>query len=421
MLLCKTASRVRTTGAEAGSGSFCNSLTRLRAASVALFFFSFISISSAVWGQGVELTVYGDGEERRATLELVDIEGVAYLNLPVLMEHVGGAYNMLPVRLRVDFSGTTAWLTVDDNRVHALSIFSLAHSIREENGVALIALDDVAPFFLKSFRARVEFEMLDTGGTAETEPGPPLLDPKAPGEADRTEIATIPNRIPAGPITIIVDAGHGGYDLGLESEAGFLEKDIVLDVALRLKALMDTSGLGTAVLTRSEDIGLTVAQRAQIVRASQADILITLHASGAMSRSTRGASILYVASPPQAARAALVARSDVSGRDAVHPDIGERSRILAGAVGQSLSGRPGVSVRGARSAPVRLLSEVMTPGILVEVGCLTNASEANALGTEDYRGELAEGIFEGVISYANSLSTPTAPVGELDLRSVVDF
>lgn len=239
---------------------------------LASLFFSLIS--SPLWAQGVELTVFANGEERVITLELLDIEGVAYVPLPVLMEEVGGAYNMLPARLRVDFAGTTAWLAVDDNRVNALSIFSLSQDIREADGVSLIALEDVPPFFLKSFRARVGVEMLGaetpaTDEEQESEPG--MVE-----ETESTQVSTIPNRRLAGPVKVVLDAGHGGYDFGLESEAGFYEKDIVLDVSLRLKALLESGGQGTVVLTRSEDVGVTGAQRAQIVRASQADIVISI-------------------------------------------------------------------------------------------------------------------------------------------------
>ena len=89
------------------------------------------------------------------SFEPVDLDGTPYISLPPLMVELGGAYNLLPTRVRVDYGGTTAWLRVDDVRVHALSIFSLRHPIKKLDSDILIAADDITPFFFKAFRSRI--------------------------------------------------------------------------------------------------------------------------------------------------------------------------------------------------------------------------------------------------------------------------
>lgn len=355
-----------------------------------LFFLAlpFFLLALSSGAQLLTFDLESPGDERVLISESIVLDGTPYVSLPLLMEQAGGAYNLLPTRVRVDYKSATAWLRVDDVLVHALSIFSLGNPIRRHEEDAAIAAADVAPFFLKAFRTTVSLREV-------------VAEEPLPGEEEAGNLLSEPEDVAigiplssVGPVEVIViDPGHGGYDQGLEGVAGYAEKTLCLDVALRLKVILEESLTQEIVLTRSDDIGLPVSDRLMVANNSGGDLLISIHAGGMIAPRTSGVA-LYYKPAIKTGQSGLFARRRTPGGN-----IGQSSRTLAHAIASSLTNSTAAALRGVLEAPARLLRDSTMPSVMVEVGCLTNPTEEGQLQTEAYRARVAEGIAQGVLAY----------------------
>jgi N-acetylmuramoyl-L-alanine amidase len=226
---------------------------------------------------------------------------------------------------------------------------------------------------------------------------------------------------PAAIRTIAVDAGHGGEDGGVKGPGGTLEKDLVLAVARRLKTAIEAR-LGIRVLlTRDDDRNVPIDERAAIANNSKADLFISLHASGALRGSPRGASF-YVAAfgEDKGARTALaperVATFGGGSRDIELVEwrlaqlrFLDQSKRLAGIFADQSRGRMTLDDQQAVTAgPFRVLESANMPAILVELGYLTNADEEKALGGAEFQNTFAQVVIDSVAKFRDALEQGSA-------------
>ena len=215
---------------------------------------------------------------------------------------------------------------------------------------------------------------------------------------------------------IVVDAGHGGWDLGTVGRRGLLEKDVVLEVAQRLGKLLE-SRLGMEVLyTRQDDNYIPLDERAEIANQAQADLFVSVHANYSDLPSARGVETYYTNffSAPgtrdkdRETRASSVAiptsASAVLSPADLHERI-EQSRRLAASVQRSLYGtlsveNPGLRDRGIKEAGFVVLTETAMPGILAEVSFVSSPADEQRLRSDGYREEIAEALYKGIARYA---------------------
>jgi N-acetylmuramoyl-L-alanine amidase/putative methionine-R-sulfoxide reductase with GAF domain len=215
---------------------------------------------------------------------------------------------------------------------------------------------------------------------------------------------------------IVVDAGHGGWDLGTVGRRGLLEKDLVLEIAQRLGKLLE-SRLGMEVIyTRQDDNYIPLDERASIANQAQADLFVSVHANYSDLPSARGVETYYTNffSAPGAkdvdAHASVVGvKSPVtvslSAAD-LHDRI-EQSRHLAASVQRSLYGtlsmqNPGLRDRGIKEAGFVVLTESAMPGILAEVSFVSSPTDEQKLRSDGYREQIAEALYRGIARYAAS-------------------
>ena len=211
---------------------------------------------------------------------------------------------------------------------------------------------------------------------------------------------------------IVIDAGHGGWDLGTVGRRGLLEKDLVLEISQRLGKLLE-SRLGMEVLyTRPDDNYITLDDRASIANQAQADLFISVHANYSDLPSARGVETYYtnlfsapgskdVDTHASAAKPAVTAT--LSPAD-LHERI-EQSRHLAASVQRSLYGtlsahNPGLRDRGIKEAGFVVLTESAMPGILAEVSFVSSPTDEQKLRSDGYREQIAEALYKGIARYA---------------------
>jgi N-acetylmuramoyl-L-alanine amidase len=219
---------------------------------------------------------------------------------------------------------------------------------------------------------------------------------------------------------IVIDAGHGGHDSGTIGVDGLEEKDVVLDVALRLgKILHDRLG-AEIIYTRSDDTFIPLETRTAIANKAQADLFLSIHANSSSDTSARGVETYYLnfTSEPNALEVAarenavsdqsINQLSDLVKKIALKDKIDE-SREFASNVESSLysglqRGNAGLKNRGVKKAPFVVLIGANMPSILAEISFVTNPKDANQLRQPEYRQRVAESLYKGVAKYAGGLS-----------------
>jgi len=221
---------------------------------------------------------------------------------------------------------------------------------------------------------------------------------------------------------IVIDAGHGGHDTGTIGPHGLMEKDLCLDVALRLGKIIQEKLPGAEVVyTRDDDTFIPLEERTAIANQAKADLFISIHANSSRDHDARGVETYYLNFATSQDAMEVAARENATADTGLHdlePMIQkiarnekiEESKELAGDIQDSLSKRlEQVSHternRGVKKAPFVVLIGANMPSVLAEISFLSNATDEKALRKPDQRQRIAEGLYKGVSSYLDSLNS----------------
>jgi N-acetylmuramoyl-L-alanine amidase len=260
--------------------------------------------------------------------------------------------------------------------------------------------------------------------TSPAVPAPTKTVPAASLAASTVE----PTPIKTGKFRVVLDAGHGGWDLGTVGRQGLLEKDLVLDVTQRLgKLLHDRLGVDV-MFTRTGDDYLPLEQRADFANHAQADLFVSVHANYSTSVTARGVETYYTnlfAAPgakevEKKADGSFAQPTPVSlSAGALHEKI-EESRRLAASVQRSLyatlaAKSPDIRDRGIKDAAFVVLTGTTMPAILTEISFVSSPTDEHNLQSAAYRQQIAEALYKGIARYQES--SPRAKVAQL--QSVV--
>jgi N-acetylmuramoyl-L-alanine amidase len=312
-----------------------------------------------------------------------------------------------PVTVRpvaADF-GTTTTLVLSLNREVAVDVEET------EPGTITIQFDDATPQLDSSVRFRsrrvrsltssdqellvnlVSGIGLISWHTLETPPRVTIeLGPARPTPTPAPVRAPIVTR--RGPRPVVIDPGHGGDDVGARSPTGVMEKEVTLVVARRLARILESRGRAVR-LTRDGDQGRALTDRTALANRLDATVFISLHANAST-----------VSDEAAAATAALENRAgsqadersplDLILWDLAQAEVLNESSRLALAVQGRLNARLGLRDRGVKQAPFVVLTGATMPAILVEVGFLSNPSEAERLIQPESQQQLAEAVAAGI-------------------------
>lgn len=218
--------------------------------------------------------------------------------------------------------------------------------------------------------------------------------------------------------SIIVDAGHGGKDPGAIGRQGLREKDVVLDVAQRVRQELTRCGM-EADTTRSSDMFIPLPGRSQVANERKADLFVSIHANANRSRWIEGFEIYYLTeSVDDDARALAAAENaplEIEGNDLhtrwlslkamlwdlVYTENRKESIELAHFIGRAVSKKMGLKLLGVKGAPFAVLKGARMPAVLVEIGYISNKDGERKLRDTQYRQAMAEAIAAGIIDFKN--------------------
>ncbi|MCM3760932.1 N-acetylmuramoyl-L-alanine amidase [Alkalihalobacillus oceani] len=173
---------------------------------------------------------------------------------------------------------------------------------------------------------------------------------------------------------IVIDPGHGGSDPGAVAN-GLQEKEIVLDVALRTERLLREAG-ANVIMTRDKDVYPSLSDRVKVANDINADVFISIHANAAGSAAAKGTETYWHATYAAA-----------------------NSEKLAHVIHKRLIANLGTTDRGVKQGNFQVIRETRMPSVLLELGFMTNPSDAELLKKDSFRQSSAQAIYEGLLDY----------------------
>ncbi len=219
---------------------------------------------------------------------------------------------------------------------------------------------------------------------------------------------------------IIIDPGHGGKDPGAIGITGLYEKEVVLDIAKKLKRNLEENNI-EVILTRSTDEFISLKRRTEIISTNKADLFVSLHANSSNQITGEGFEIYYAENLDsggkyerqlQRNRWIFLRQLKVDGSSQELKDIlldllythkQIKSPKLAKYVTSQVSQGMGIKDRGIKEASFFVLKNSVMPAILVEVGFLSNFKEEKMLKDPLYRTKIAYVLAKSIFTYENEI------------------
>lgn len=251
--------------------------------------------------------------------------------------------------------------------------YRVKRKIKKKNTLVLIVIAVLVAFgFGKMIKGvSQEQEVLATGNNIKSESN---INKK---DSSKKETPPVKKEKPAKThFTVVVDASFGGSDGGSRGYNGILQKDVNLQLALKMRDILEKHKDIDVILTRDSDKTLSMKERADIINNSKADLVVSIM------QNTEGS-------------------GDVSGVETyVLPRENEKSNTTFGYVlQQAMTMYVDTKDRGVLARNMNILTDSNVPGAVVNTGFITNKKEGSNLASEKYQLRLAEGISQGILSY----------------------
>jgi N-acetylmuramoyl-L-alanine amidase len=215
---------------------------------------------------------------------------------------------------------------------------------------------------------------------------------------------------------VVIDPGHGGRDTGTIGPSGLTEKDLVLDIAHRLKERIEAELDAEVVLTRENDSFVPLETRTAMANQAEADLFLSIHANASDSQSTRGFETYFLNLSTTRESSEIAARENAASAQSISElqdlvskiilqDKVEESKEFATHMQRALATTPDFGTnRGVKQAPFVVLIGANMPSILAEVSFISNPDDERLLKGAERREQITDALFEGVRSYSDTLS-----------------
>lgn len=226
---------------------------------------------------------------------------------------------------------------------------------------------------------------------------------------------------------VVLDAGHGGKDPGA-LQNGFYEKKIALNVALKVGEILKNEKNIEIIYTRKTDVFIELKERANIANKHDANLFVSLHCNSADNKSVTGTETLVMGMSRSDMNMDIAKRENAviyleddykenyKGFDPSKPETLMGLKILqeeyqgqsielAGMVEKSFVGKLNRSSRGVKQQPIWVLDATVMPGVLIEMGFISNKTEGAYLNSEEGQNDMANAISEAILKYKSKFYT----------------
>lgn len=337
--------------------------------------------------------IYGQ-QSTTVEVETEFLQSTEHVSLFSILQPINGTVRIAGASVQIQLGSRTAQGTLNRTTVEAGGdLMGLESPFQRSGSNAMIALQDLGPFLSKAFQVtlrentRVSIRNLDENkNTAITAEAPqPSMDRVVAAQVEVVPWSQID--------TIVIDPGHGGTDPGISAGDELIEKNLTLQIALELRKQLKTQGNFKIYMTRDGDTLVPLQERINRCNQYKNAVLISLHAGGSTSARAHGIEIFYSVKPQSPARNRL----GVAGGGS-NTAFSPMNQALAESLAASLGDSTGTSTRGVQAVPLRLFRDARLPGVLIELGFLSNPAERTRLKSAAYQERLARGIVQGLQS-----------------------
>ena len=293
------------------------------------------------------------------------------------------------------------------------------HITQSHSSVAVaLDLDMISNYKLLRLKGpdRLVVDIITPAHTQSNGKGPVATIPQS--AAKEAKKAPLPSRTIQ---TIVLDPGHGGKDPGAIGRSGLAEKGITLAVARRIRDLIKTKLGKRVVMTRTKDVFVGLEDRAEFANKHAADLFVSIHVNSHSRRSTRGIEVYHFGEASDPGALEVAAREN--GTPLKDTGVGwqylvadllttkkvEDSLDLAWTTRKAMITRLerhyNITDHGVKTAPFYVLRFTSMPGILTEIGFISNPTEEKRMKSKTFLNRVAWAIFDGIRSYVNTIQT----------------
>lgn len=232
------------------------------------------------------------------------------------------------------------------------------------------------------------------------------------------------------PRVVVLDPGHGGTEEGAKGPGGLLEKDAVLALSRTVREVLVARGY-RVLTTRDSDVSVGFQDRIAVANAAKADVFLSLHMNASRSPSAHGTEVYYLSLDASDRAAAALAEAEnrdapdatpspetnaaLRDLDLILWDLAQNQYItassrLAEIIQGDFNRLLGITTRGVKQAPFRVLIGVNAPAVLVEVAFITNPEEEQKIASEPFRRAVAETLAGSLDTFFRLAADSVAPV-----------
>ncbi|MBK9968919.1 MAG: N-acetylmuramoyl-L-alanine amidase [Holophagales bacterium] len=261
-------------------------------------------------------------------------------------------------------------------------------------------------------------------------PPPPVSLAPAPAVSPVPGALVLPTPTPRPePRVVVIDPGHGGTEDGAKGPGGLLEKDVVLFLARTVREVLTARGY-RGVTTRDSDASVGFQDRTAVANAAKADVFLSLHLNASRAASAHGTEVYYLSLDASDRSAAALAEAENQAEPTVTPsaetnaalreldlilwDLAQNQHLSASSrLAETIQGDfnrlLGITTRGVKQAPFRVLIGVNAPAVLVEVAFISNPEEEQKVASEEFRKAVAETLAGSLDTFFRASSNAVAP------------
>jgi len=346
--------------------------------------------------QETPLVVYNSNGDELGTLNVRDNQGSKYVLLEEISRLFGGTRQNQPLLGRVTLIMKEKRIVVNLNQ-NKVKInddeYTLSKPTINISGKAAVSADFLTRILSRVLEKRIVLDQEQW--TLEITDSP--FDKRAEREAD----LGIPMKTYSSPFRVMIDPGHGGFDTGVRSKDNVLEKDLTLEVAQKIKELLDGKEGIEVYLTRSEDRYMTSDERVNFANNLRGNVLLSIHFNWSPSQNAKGFNVFInsdrIRMAPEASTASISGADMFTGY----------SKRFAGEIKSHLSSV--ISTGGKeKEAPLVITSGLFMPCILLEVLYLSNQKDLEMLSKPDFIETLATSLSDSILSFSRAVATQKA-------------
>lgn len=368
----------------------------MKATATVISFLLTIIIALNTIAQESSLEVYNSDGDEIGTLKLLDSQGTKYVFVEEISKLFGGTRQNQPLlgRVTLIMMEKRIVITLDRNQVKINdNEYALSKPPANISGKVAVPIDFLLKILTRVLGKRVILDL--EGWTLEITDKP--FDKQAEREAD----LGIMSSVSRSPFRVMIDPGHGGFDVGARSKTGILEKDLTLEVAQKTKELLDGQEGIEVFLTRSEDKYMTSEERVNTANNLRGNVFLSIHFNWSPSQNSKGFNVCInsdrIRMAPEASTASTSGTDMFTGQ----------SKRFAGEIKSRLSS---IIPTGGKDkeAPLTIANGLFMPGVSVELLYLSNPQDLEILSGSDFVNTVATSLSESILAFSRAVAAQKA-------------